>query len=130
MEISRYASRLAPESRVLPSGRPLQASRSERGSADKAPQRGPLDGKADATTDPNSSGTFSLASRQSLPEEPDDAKLTGGTRSLSRRLLALNIPGLSAPQIQAASAALGGPSRKPKARKAALTRNAFLPHDA
>jgi hypothetical protein len=28
-----------------------------------------------------------------LPKEPEDAKLTGGTRSLDRRLLALNIAG-------------------------------------
>jgi len=29
----------------------------------------------------------------SLPKEPEDAKLTGGTRSLDRRLLALNVAG-------------------------------------
>jgi len=29
----------------------------------------------------------------SLPKEPEDARLTGGTRSLDRRLLALNIAG-------------------------------------
>jgi hypothetical protein len=28
-----------------------------------------------------------------LPNEPEDAKLTGGTRSLDRRLLALNLSG-------------------------------------
>jgi hypothetical protein len=28
-----------------------------------------------------------------LPEEPEDARLTGVTRSLNRRLLALNVPG-------------------------------------
>jgi hypothetical protein len=28
-----------------------------------------------------------------LPQEPEDARLTGVTRSLNRRLLALNIPG-------------------------------------
>lgn len=28
-----------------------------------------------------------------LPKEPEDARLTGGTRSLDRRLLALNIAG-------------------------------------
>lgn len=35
----------------------------------------------------------SIASRltSSLPQEPEDARLTGGTRSLSRRLLGLNI---------------------------------------
>lgn len=29
----------------------------------------------------------------SLPKEPEDARLTGGTRSLDRRLLALNLSG-------------------------------------
>lgn len=29
----------------------------------------------------------------SLPKEPEDARLTGGTRSLDRRLLALNVSG-------------------------------------
>ena len=28
-----------------------------------------------------------------LPEEPEDARITGVTRSLMRRLLALNVPG-------------------------------------
>lgn len=28
-----------------------------------------------------------------LPQEPEDARLTGATRSLNRRLLALNLPG-------------------------------------
>lgn len=29
-----------------------------------------------------------------LPAEPEDARITGGTRSLTRRLLALNLPSL------------------------------------
>ena len=29
----------------------------------------------------------------SLPREPEDARITGGTRSLARRLLALNLSG-------------------------------------
>jgi hypothetical protein len=36
----------------------------------------------------------------SLSKEPEDAKLTGGTRSLDRRLLALNF-GVSANKIEA-----------------------------
>jgi hypothetical protein len=35
----------------------------------------------------------SLSPLYSLPKEPEDARLTGGTRSLDRRLLALNIAG-------------------------------------
>lgn len=34
-----------------------------------------------------------LHSLFSLPKEPEDARLTGGTRSLDRRLLALNVAG-------------------------------------
>jgi hypothetical protein len=30
-----------------------------------------------------------------LAKEPEDARLTGGTRSLDRRLLALNLPGMA-----------------------------------
>ena len=37
-----------------------------------------------------------------LPKEPEDARLTGGTRSLDRRLLALNLSGLL-PKPSAAS---------------------------
>jgi len=39
------------------------------------------------------------ASLNTLPNEPEDARLTGGTRSLGRRLLALN---LSGPPVQEA----------------------------
>jgi len=49
----------------------------------------------------------------SLPNEPEDARLTGGTRSLDRRLLALNVAGyLSRPKperIAAVSAAAVAP---------------------
>ena len=30
-----------------------------------------------------------------MPQEPEDAKITGGTRSLDRRLLALNLPSVN-----------------------------------
>jgi hypothetical protein len=40
-----------------------------------------------------------------LPKEPEDARLTGGTRSLDRRLLALNLAGTLA------KSALGKPDR-------------------
>lgn len=39
---------------------------------------------------PPTAGTYTLFS---LPKEPEDACLTGGTRSLDRRLLALNVAG-------------------------------------
>jgi hypothetical protein len=35
------------------------------------------------------------ASLFTLPKEPEDARITGGTRSLDRRLLALNLSGSS-----------------------------------
>ena len=79
MEMSRYASRLAPTSAASPSGRPTRHIFQETGS----------------TARPASSFQVPLRSSVDLPQEPEDARLTGGTRSLSRRLLALNIPGLS-----------------------------------
>ncbi len=78
MDMSRYASRLAAS--TLPT-------------SGKAPQPG----NAEAKTDDSIAVTASAypPSRDivhELREEPEDAKITGGTRSLSRRLLALNIP--------------------------------------
>ncbi len=43
----------------------------------------------------------------SLPMEPEDARLTGGTRSLDRRLLALNLAG-TRPNRTKSHAALNG----------------------
>lgn len=37
--------------------------------------------------------TFRASSLFALPKEPEDARLTGGTRSLDRRLLGLNLAG-------------------------------------
>ncbi len=34
-----------------------------------------------------------------LPEEPEDAKITGVTRSLARRLLALNLPKVKSSKV-------------------------------
>ncbi len=118
MEISRYASRLAPNSSVLPSGRPLPSSKPE--------------GKALADS-PGAGGATSLPlqTRNSLPEEPEDAGLTGGTRSLSRRLLALNFPGLSltpTPVIKRVSREAS--PEKPKARRTVLTKRSLVTQDA
>ncbi|HWB33014.1 MAG TPA: hypothetical protein VG714_07575 [Acidobacteriaceae bacterium] len=40
---------------------------------------------------PSPKPALRTASMFSLPKEPEDARLTGGTRSLDRRLLALNL---------------------------------------
>lgn len=40
---------------------------------------------------PGPSPSLSTANVFSLPKEPEDARLTGGTRSLERRLLGLNL---------------------------------------
>ena len=40
---------------------------------------------------PSPPPALSTASLFSMPREPEDARLTGGTRSLDRRLLALNL---------------------------------------
>jgi hypothetical protein len=42
---------------------------------------------------PNRQPAPRVASLFTLPNEPEDARLTGGTRSLDRRLLALNLSG-------------------------------------
>jgi hypothetical protein len=75
MDLSRYAARLNSVSENTP-GLLLPRKNANGGGA-----QGP--GKFD----PSSVG-FSM-----LPAEPEDARLTGGTRSLSRRLLGLNLTG-------------------------------------
>jgi hypothetical protein len=118
MEISRYASRLAPGSHVLPSGRPLPRAATQPTSPD------------------GETGALPLALPQCLPEEPDDAKLTGGTRSLSRRLLALNIPGQpAAAALQAADGArVAGANVRPKSKlgkaRKVLAKPSLVPQDA
>jgi hypothetical protein len=47
-----------------------------------------------------------ISSLFALPKEPEDARLTGGTRSLDRRLLALNLAGSLARPRAVRSAAL------------------------
>ena len=99
MDISRYASRLSLTSAVLPSGRPSGPVSTESHGTDNA---------ADQVDLP--SNHFS----QNLPQEPDDARITGGTRSLSRRLLALNIPALTVARRKT-----GSPTREPSPQRPA-----------
>lgn len=101
MEISRYASRLSLTSLVLPSGRPLGPTYIE--SSETA---------AKVELPPNQ---FS----RDLPQEPDDARITGGTRSLSRRLLALNIPALTAVRRNSTAASREPSPQRPMPRNAA-----------
>ena len=133
MEISRYASRLAPTSRVLPSGRPQ--------TQNAPPSKAQADSKlSDSLTFPVESLAGLANFPKDLPDEPDDAQLTGGTRSLSRRLLALNfsvLPAASLPQVKTASErhtdANIGPSviaksgmRKSMVRKAIFAKNGLV----
>jgi hypothetical protein len=74
MDLSRYAARL----NSVQENNPLLL---EKKDADGGIKQGP------AKFGPSSVG-FSM-----LPAEPEDARLTGGTRSLSRRLLGLNLTG-------------------------------------
>lgn len=107
MEISRYASKFAPTSEVMPSGRPLQQVKADS-------ERSAHIEVADSTVAP-----FRFI--EDVPQEPEDARLTGGTRSLSRRLLALNFPVLSKLRSPSAKAPCGRSTVNPKARKAALS---------
>jgi len=115
MEISRYASRLSANSPILPSGRPLQRSAADSNDSGES-----------SSVEMETANFLPLKAPLILPEEPDDARLTGGTRSLSRRLLALNIPGMSAAR-QVASAAVGGSFvQRPKGPKAVLTNSGMI----
>jgi hypothetical protein len=67
--------------------RPLENSLFAQGFMPKARKTNPIAG-------PEASAISLIKSRFApLPQEPEDARLTGATRSLNRRLLALNVPG-------------------------------------
>jgi len=78
--------------------------------------------------------SLALRARDSLAQEPDDARLTGGTRSLSRRLLALNVPGISvavpgiasAKKGQIAAGSRGASVQKRRGRKAVPANPAMI----
>ena len=80
MDLSRYAARLssAPVRQVAPE---LIVNKQE-------PEVSTL--RPPAKFGPSSVGSVGFST---LPFEPEDARLTGGTRSLSRRLLGLNLAG-------------------------------------
>ncbi len=75
MDLSRYAARLSSAQEVAPE---LISNKQD-----------------DFTSAPSLRGRFGPASAgfAMLPSEPEDARLTGGTRSLTRRLLGLNLTG-------------------------------------
>lgn len=126
MEISRYASRLSSMSSVLPSGRPLQRPEPER------------DGSMESADGLAAGDSLPLRARGSLAQEPDDARLTGGTRSLSRRLLALNVPGISvavpgissAKKGELAAGSRGASVQKRRGRKAVAANPAMIANQA
>ena len=102
MEISRYASRLSLTSAVLPSGRPSTPANLEASESSRAAEP--------------SSDLQSNQFPRDLPQEPDDARITGGTRSLSRRLLALNIPAFNAVRRKVRPASLEPSPEMPRHR--------------
>ena len=114
MEISRYASRLAPTSAVSPSGRPIQR----------------ISGEKSLTGNASSSLQIPFIHSADLLQEPEDARLTGGTRSLSRRLLALNIPGISEIRKPPSMSAKTIPLKKQKRPKVLFVSSDLLPQDA
>jgi hypothetical protein len=59
---------------------------------------------------PRQTPVVAAAILRSLAKEPEDAGLTGGTRSLDRRLLALNF-GVSVNKIEAVKKRVGEPWR-------------------
>jgi len=80
MDLSRYASRLNSAQRKGTTATQFVLARDESGITGTTPRFG-------AKIGPNS------VRHGRLPSEPEDANLTGGTRSLTRRLLALNVTG-------------------------------------
>jgi hypothetical protein len=80
MDLSRYAARLSsvPVRQMAP-----ELIVNKQGSESSTPVAPPRFG-------PSSVGSAGFSM---LPFEPEDARLTGGTRSLSRRLLGLNLTG-------------------------------------
>lgn len=87
MDLSRYASRLNSAERKGTTATQF-VMRDEAGITGTAPRFG-------AKIGPTS------VRHGRLPSEPEDANLTGGTRSLTRRLLALNVTGSLAQSAQA-----------------------------
>jgi hypothetical protein len=75
MNLSRYAARLSSAQESAPASELIMQGQD-----------------APGATPPGRFGPASV-NFSMLPSEPEDAHLTGGTRSLSRRLLALNLTG-------------------------------------
>lgn len=98
MDLSRYAAKLA----AFPAG--TETGRSQRFNKIEATDAFPP--LANVSQLPVSDRI-----KRDIQEEPEDAHLTGGTRSLSRRLLALNIPTIGVPQLKAGR---GTGVRKPR----------------
>lgn len=65
-----------------------------------------------------------------LPQEPDDARMTGGTRSLSRRLLGLNIPSVSMVQLPVVATSRASSVERPRIRKSISPNRDFLAQNA
>ena len=61
-----------------------------------------LNSAAQKRQSPNRQPAPRTGSPFTLPKEPEDARLTGGTRSLDRRLLALNLSGSLAKPVEQA----------------------------
>ncbi|HWZ52290.1 MAG TPA: hypothetical protein VNW54_12585 [Granulicella sp.] len=80
MNLSRYAARLSSAQESAPASDLIMQGQEAPGAIPPPP------------------GKFGPASVafSALPAEPEDALLTGGTRSLTRRLLALNLTGSAA----------------------------------
>ncbi len=86
MYLSRYASRLAGP-------QPVPVSTASAPPQRKLPHPASVSAQLESTRAmAGSMLSPSLQIPRDLPQEPEDARITGGTRSLSRRLLALNIP--------------------------------------
>lgn len=99
MDLSRYAEKLAAFPAGTETGRPTNSKKVEpSGAFLRLSETGPASSKLNKMS-------------YEMQDEPEDAHLTGGTRSLSRRLLALNIPAIGVPQLKAVRGTAGRKQR-------------------
>ena len=114
MGLSRYASRLAAALPRTDSPSPIKPNPGLKPNPDLKLKLGPAGSSGSFSS---ISGGISTGSEAHL-HEPEDARLTGGTRSLSRRLLGLNLPSMPQPaSIPASSLSPGAAVAGTKARK-------------
>ena len=81
--------------------------------------RQPQDGALDL---PSRVASITSKQQPALPMEPEDARLTGTTRSLYRRVMGLNVMNTTEPLLPASAPKTAATARKPQPRPVAGSR--------